>query len=714
MTVMTRNFIMTHCIHRSFQFAFTTLLIGCTVLPITVMGHEYAEDIKSPWLSAMKMASNNQDLSSDQNLSHVQNINGDHHISIDLSQTTAKRILAYQQRASALSLEQHLTWQQLYYAKTAASGVKQSEVKYAGFFLNTAEPFDLAIELNLAIAALLGSEQSDQAFQCRFPARSQWLIQQLNIPADHLPVIECDAFSNWYQQINPHKVTLIYATDFMGNPSSMFGHTLLRIDPKDQAQLNLVSYAVNYAATVQGHDNWSYAWKGLTGQYPGEYSLMPYYQKVKEYADFESRDLWEYELELTTAQSQFLVMHLWELQQVSFPYYFIDDNCAYRLLGLIDLVQSYADLNSATKNFNSIQPKQSLQAQFKYSAVPVETIKAIQQQGLVRDTVYRPALETQLLAQSRQHGRTLAQQAHQLSKIESSKMAAALKEYDSVSQAKILEMAYDDLYLQFIARSLPAEQAQPRLRTLLILRSQIDIDKQRQVVPRPKQDPTQSHDARYWSLSVGRVQDQNVIQLGQRQAYHDLVDPQAGLRTGTQMQFLDGAIGWRDDRLKVESLTLLSVNSYNPIHAFKSPLSWGFNGAWQQESVHQGQFSSTHQHGVMSLKAQAGYSVASQDNQNLCYIQAQGYVQAGKSLEQGARVGMGPTAGCQNIWSERINSLLQVELPYWHDTSAWNWRIHSAVQYVINPQNAFRINIDYQQQQQRDWFGMRLGYYHYF
>lgn len=67
----------------------------------------------------------------------------------------------------------------------------------------------------------------------------------------------------------------------MGNPSSMFGHTLLRLDPKDQQQLNLVSYAVNYAATVAGNDNWSYAWKGLTGQYPGEYSLMPYYRKVK-------------------------------------------------------------------------------------------------------------------------------------------------------------------------------------------------------------------------------------------------------------------------------------------------------------------------------------------------------------------------------------------------------------------------------------------------
>ncbi len=85
----------------------------------------------------------------------------------------------------------------------------------------------------------------------------------------------------------------------------MFGHTLLRLDPKDQQQLNLVSYAVNYAATVAGNDNWSYAWKGLTGQYPGEYYLSPYYRKVKEYGDFESRDLWEYELKSISRRNAF-------------------------------------------------------------------------------------------------------------------------------------------------------------------------------------------------------------------------------------------------------------------------------------------------------------------------------------------------------------------------------------------------------------------------
>ncbi|WP_447295725.1 lipoprotein N-acyltransferase Lnb domain-containing protein, partial [Acinetobacter baumannii] len=72
------------------------------------------------------------------------------------------------------------------------------------------------------------------------------------IQENELPQVKCSEFENWIGQIKPYKATLIYATDFMGNPSSMFGHTLLRLDPKDQQQLNLVSYAVNYAATVAG------------------------------------------------------------------------------------------------------------------------------------------------------------------------------------------------------------------------------------------------------------------------------------------------------------------------------------------------------------------------------------------------------------------------------------------------------------------------------
>lgn len=597
----------------------------------------------------------------------------------------------YIQRAEQQQLAQQNTWQRLMYANTSG----QSTVSYAGYFLTEAKTPDLNQELQAHIAALFQQAEPNQSVQCRFPARSRWLVQQLNIPQTELAAVACPELDEWIGQIRPYKTTLIYATDFMGNPSSMFGHTLLRLDPKDQQELNLISYAVNYAATVPGEQSWSYAWKGLTGQYPGEYSLMPYYRKVKEYGDLESRDLWEYELDLSPDETRFLVEHIWEMKHVSFPYYFVSDNCAYRLLGLIDLVR----------------PELNLQQQFKVASIPVETIKALADSDLVKDTVYRPALETQLLAQARQHGTDLAQAAHQLAFAESADLNTLLQSYTALEQAKILEMAYDDLYLQFLARKVETGFAQPRLRQLLSLRSQLQVDKQRRAPDVPNVDPSQGHHARNLTLSTGEVQGQSFIELGHRQAYHDLLDPQGGFRTGTQLLFLQGALQYRDETLKLSQLDVLAVNSYNPITPFKTPLSWGFNLGWTQEALNQhGQFSTQEQHGVANLQVQMGYSWASADREHICYAQLQNHLQAGKALERGWRVGVGPTVGCQNIWSPQLNSVLQVELPYWEDAQQWNLRLHSQLQYVLNPQHAIRLGWEYQQQDQQDWHQTSLGY----
>ncbi len=600
----------------------------------------------------------------------------------------------YLKIAEQKQLHQDITWQRLMYADQS----QKSEVAYDGYFYAKDGKNNSKNELRVDVKALFINSAENQSIRCKFPARSRWLIKQLNIDTEKLPIVKCPEFDQWINQIKPYKATLIYATDFMGNPSSMFGHTLLRLDPKDQKQLNLVSYAVNYAATVSGEDNWSYAWKGLTGQYPGEYSLMPYYRKVKEYGDFESRDLWEYELNLTPEETRFLVEHIWEMQHVSFPYYFVSDNCAYRLLGLIDLVR----------------PNLDLKKQFNYAAIPIETLKAVDQQHLVKEVVYRPALETQLLSQAKQHGTPLAKVAHQIAFQDVEKAQLLLEKFNRHDQAKILEMAYDDLYLQYISRQVDADFAQPQLRQLLAERSQIDVEKQRQEPERPKKQPVEGHHARNLSVNVGELQGQKFIELGHRQAYHDLIDPQGGYRLGTQLLFLDGNIQYRDDQLKLEHLDLLTVNSYNPIQPFKSPITWGFNLGWKQAALDQGNFSDDQQHGVMNLNMQVGYSLADYDRRHLCYAQMQSHIQGGRSLDKGWRVGVGPTVGCMNIWTDTINSVVQIELPYWEDQSQWNLRVGSQLQYSLNSNNALRLNWNFEQQDHKDWSKVGLGYVWFF
>ncbi|SST13561.1 signal peptide [Acinetobacter baumannii] len=289
-----------------------------------------------------------------------------------------------------------------------------------------------------------------------------------------------------------------------------------------------------------------------------------------------------------------------------------------------------------------------------------------------------------------------------------------LKSFSPSDQAKILEMAYDDLYLQFIGRKVEESFAQPQLRQLLALRSQIDLDKQRQEPKRPSTEPTQGHNARNVSLKLGEVQGDKFIEIGHRQAYHDLIDPQGGYRAGTQLLFLNGNAQWRDDYLKLERLDLLEVNSYNPIQPFKTPLTWGFNLGWRQEAVHDGVYNDEKQHGVASFNAQVGYSLADYERKYICYGQVQTYVQAGSNLDKGWRVGVGPTLGCMNQWLEKFNTVVQVELPYWEDQNQWNLRLNTQWQYAINSNNAIRFNWDYEKQNHLDWMKSSLGYVWFF
>ena len=116
----------------------------------------------------------------------------------------------------------------------------------------------------------------------------------------------------------------------------------------------------------------------------------------------------------------------------------------------------------------------------------------------------------------------------------------------------------------------------------------------------------------------------------------------------------------------------------------------------------------------MNLNMQVGYSLADYDRRHLCYAQMQSHFQGGRSLDKGWRVGVGPTVGCMNIWTDTINSVVQIELPYWEDRHQWQFKLNNQLQYVLNPQHVLRLGWEYQQQDKQDWNKTSLGYVHFF
>ena len=119
-------------------------------------------------------------------------------------------------------------------------------------------------------------------------ARYEWLKNELNIDESQLPVESCKEFNEAYSRIGPKSVVGSFLQHTSTGLASTFGHTLLRIDGDYQSKL--LSYATTYAAYADDTNGILYAFKGIFGYYKGYFTILPYYEKIKEYNDLEQRE----------------------------------------------------------------------------------------------------------------------------------------------------------------------------------------------------------------------------------------------------------------------------------------------------------------------------------------------------------------------------------------------------------------------------------------
>ncbi|MGD0839460.1 MAG: DUF4105 domain-containing protein, partial [Polyangia bacterium] len=274
-----------------------------------------------------------------------------------------------QAQARARGLAHTRTWQVLlHYHPTLWGGWRSSADGPGFFFAGDRGASDPEAELAATLAAFAApaapagdSSEASQHPQCRFPARWSWLKQELAIDTQRLAEQACPMFAMWRQAIAPEKVALVYSAAYINSPASMYGHTFLRLTRGTGAGQRLIDYIVNFAADATTNNGVLYAIFGLTGSFPGHFYVMPYYVKIQEYSNIESRDLWEYQLALTEAEAERLVEHTWETRSTHFNYYFITENCSFFLLELLE----------------AARPSLHLSERFHGPVIPTETVRAI-------------------------------------------------------------------------------------------------------------------------------------------------------------------------------------------------------------------------------------------------------------------------------------------------------------------------------------------------
>ncbi|HKL49410.1 MAG TPA: DUF4105 domain-containing protein, partial [Desulfuromonadales bacterium] len=278
--------------------------------------------------------------------------------------------------ADRKTLHESRYWHILLHYKPTFQGV-ESLIDDPDFFLAPQGKTRPREELHATLAAFFDKRSEDNP-RCRFVARYDWLAKELGIDESRLPAVSCEEFETTRAKVEPRSAALVFPSTHNNSPASMFGHTLISI--RGPYESRLLAWAINYSAFTRTTNGLTYAIKGIFGLYPGYYSVLPYAEKLRTYADMERRDVWEYELNLSPEEVRRLFLHTWELREIHSDYYFFDENCAYNLLFLLE----------------AARPSLNLTDQCRPWVIPIDTVRIVKDAGLTQQAVYRPSKATRI------------------------------------------------------------------------------------------------------------------------------------------------------------------------------------------------------------------------------------------------------------------------------------------------------------------------------
>ena len=481
-------------------------------------------------------------------------------------------------KAEEMKLSEQREWHVLmhYAPRMMGSGVI-SLADDDDFFLNENGKTDPAAELESTLISFFLSEPtSDQSPQCRFPARFAWLKKSLAMDTSRLPRPHCKTLEIWLGNLSVDGVTLVFPVAYLNNPASMFGHTFLRLDSHaERNATDLLAWTVNFAARTEENQGLGYAFKGLFGGYQGTFTLEKYFFRVKEYGDLENRDLWEYQLDFSGEEILRLQLHLWELLPVDFDYYFLDENCSFQLLSLLE----------------AARPEMKLSEQFPLDVIPSDTVRAVNAEpGLLKNATYRPSGRKILLSRVDQLDPEYQELAKALALSEIQVDDSAMKALSEHSRAQVLELASE--YIAYLNAVFQKENRKPGsvinedlTYQLLVERSELPVSQQRPEIPEPETRPDQGHSSRRIGIQYGYEEPWQYLELDLRWAYHDLYDPGGGYVDGAQIEMFKPSfrIYPEKSRFQLEAFDIVSIISAAPRNRFIKPLSWEVSAAVKRE-----------------------------------------------------------------------------------------------------------------------------------
>jgi len=395
-------------------------------------------------------------------------------------------------------------------------------------------------------------EDINQHPQCRFPARFIWLNRQLDLKSLGIKKIDCPEYKLWSKNETLNSISLVFATGYLGNPASYYGHTLLKLNSSSKTEERLLDISINFGADVPSNeDPVSYMLKGLVGGYDGSFTHSKYYFHTQNYLENELRNMWEYKLNLSRTDQQFLLAHIWELIEQDYTYYFLNKNCVSRMYALLSIIDGVE------------LPKMN-----PLWVVPQEVIRAVNSAtyndaALIKEITYIPSRQTQFY-----------DKYWQLSSAESGYATIIINDFDKLKelptfkltqeqQFRVLAVLLD--YYQFVIAKSGDENnyLKERADQILAARYRLPIGKPKFEIKTPL-SPHYGRSSSYTQFSW--VNNQTLgsgLKIKIRPTYYDQLDGSTGHINNALLKMGEIEFEHFNSELRLSALTIFDVISVN-------------------------------------------------------------------------------------------------------------------------------------------------------
>jgi len=466
--------------------------------------------------------------------------------------------------AHVLNSKQMSYWNKLLHYRPNLLGQMVSEVDAPDFFVANAGKRSPDKELQRFIE-LLNSKQA-QEYVCKFPLRYKWLKQ--NIKNDwNFTTETCTIYNSFVDKLAAKNLSLVFSSFYINNPGSTFGHTFIRVSRyKDFRQNELLDNAINFAAQSSKDNVALYMLKGLGGFYPGKFSVVPYYYKIREYSDHEFRDIWDYDLGLNQEQIDRVIDHVWEMGSVYFDYFYFTENCSYHILGLLNVAYDELDI---LKGLSSIY------------VLPIDTVKEMKKLSLLKDRKVRVSAYGRLLKETEGYSAAKLNLVKEIAQKPSLAQQISQK-YDVLEGADLLDASISALdYMKAEEVLLNDKKTTEERSELLVLRAEnphISEDLKFDFMKMPA--PDDAHDSSRVGFFIGdRYQQGAFSGMEWRAAQHELLDPSQGHLKNSQVIMFDAkfryqTIEFDNHKFILERFRMVDLKKYQASDFWNSTISF--------------------------------------------------------------------------------------------------------------------------------------------